>query len=144
MSSGHIYIVRLKESICVKENVYKCGRTKNMFQRIKTYPLGTELLYCVQVSDMVVFEQFMLSHFRENFTSVPEMGAEYFEGNLSDMIKLLNRFLPFHLPNHHNNKDEDSQPENVEKLSVIKPVNQEKKKKYECKTSEIKNEVKMK
>jgi hypothetical protein len=123
VSSGHIYIVRLRESIRLKENVYKCGRTKNMIQRIKTYPLGTELLYCVQVSDMFSFEQLMLSHFRENFTPIPEMGAEYFKGNLLEMIKLLNTHLPFHLPNHvhHNHKDDDSQSEDENMDVVIEP-----------------------
>jgi hypothetical protein len=111
MSSGHIYIVRLRESIRLKENVYKCGRTKNMFQRIKTYPLGTELLYCVQVHDMVAFEQLILSYFREHFTPIPEMGAEYFKGNLIDMIKLINNHLLQYIDTH---QEENSPSESKE------------------------------
>ena len=147
MSSGHIYIVRLRESIRLKENVYKCGRTKNMIQRIKTYPLGTELLYCVQVHDMFAFEQLMLSYFREHFTPIPEMGAEYFKGNLTDMIKLLNTHLPIHLPCHENHRDNDSEEEGMSRRNSedtpneVEPgaVNKKKKDEKEIKPKEEEN-----
>jgi hypothetical protein len=86
-NSGLLYIVKLREHILTKENIYKIGRTKNIFQRINGYPKGTQLLFCINTEDIIKKEtdliQWLYQYNRK------DLGKEYFQINLQKLINLI-------------------------------------------------------
>jgi hypothetical protein len=85
---GFLYVVRLREHILTADEVYKVGRTADIFARMKTYPNGSAFLASIQVSDTVKGEAIMLDALRarRHVMARPELGTEYFAGPLEDIV----------------------------------------------------------
>jgi hypothetical protein len=81
-----VYIVQTSESIKLKENVYKVGRTKQKgTKRMNGYPKGSELMLQEKVDDDIKMEKAILSVFSNKYKLREDYGKEYFEGDYSDM-----------------------------------------------------------
>lgn len=81
-----VYIVQTSESIKLKENVYKVGRTKQKgTKRMNGYPKGSELLLQEKVDNDVKMEKAILSVFNNKYKLREDYGKEYFEGDYADM-----------------------------------------------------------
>lgn len=81
-----VYIVRLRESVLLHEDVYKVGRTSQSFTKRSTnYPRGSILKIQKSVNDSKIVETVLLRAFSKNFISRPDRGREYFQGNYDMM-----------------------------------------------------------
>ena len=82
-----MYILQEREFIVTKQNVYKLGITKSLHNRINAYPKGSKIFCVMPVEDDPEIK--FLHKFRERFISRADIGSEYFEGDINDMINAL-------------------------------------------------------
>jgi hypothetical protein len=95
---GHIYIIREREFIRLNEDIYKVGRTKNLKQRFRDYPKGSEVIFCYQVDDTIEIEKIVLSELRNCFKNRRDIGSEYFEGNKIKISELILKTISENTP----------------------------------------------
>ena len=85
--SGSIYLLREREFILLDKQIYKVGRTSQMIgKRLIGYPKDSELIMCLKVKDNKISERKILDNFKLKFNQRLDIGVEYFEGNLHEMI----------------------------------------------------------
>jgi hypothetical protein len=91
MDMEAVYIIQTRESIRMKEPVYKIGRTgQEHTKRSKSYPKGSILKLHKSVIDSRTIETNIKNVFCKKFIQRKDMGIEYFEGNYRDMeVELL-------------------------------------------------------
>ena len=89
--NNYIYLLREREFIKTKENVYKIGKTKQApNNRLNGYPKHSEVILFLKVSDCDNLERELLDKFRREFKSRKDIGREYFEGNPNIMVNIIN------------------------------------------------------
>lgn len=91
MSSGYIYLMHVREF--QKTNVYKIGRSKNIFQRAMSYPKGSRLLFTIHTMEMRIRECQLIKMFCISFKARPDIGREYFEGDLKEMQRMIMDYI---------------------------------------------------
>jgi hypothetical protein len=82
-----LYIIQLRESIRLCEDVYKVGKTKVICRREKQYPKGSKVIMVIEVEDCNIAEKKMIKYFKDKFKQRRDLGTEYFEGNINEMIE---------------------------------------------------------
>jgi uncharacterized C2H2 Zn-finger protein len=93
-SNEYIYIIHPAQ--CINMNIYKIGRTKNIINRVKQYPKGSELLFTITCKNSRLIESKILNYLRDNknYINAKEHGLEYFQCNLEnlkcDIQKIIN------------------------------------------------------
>ena len=92
---GYIYIIKEREFINSNTNIYKIGRTQNILERVKNYPKNSKLHYTIFVNDVVNTETKLIKLFICHFNHRKDIGREYFEGDVKQMIDII----------HNNTKD---------------------------------------
>jgi hypothetical protein len=75
---GFVYVIHVREFL--QQDVYKVGRTRDVFKRFKQYPRGSRLLYCQAVEDMFATETSFIRELRSVAVLRKDIGTEYFEG----------------------------------------------------------------
>jgi uncharacterized C2H2 Zn-finger protein len=95
MSGPHIYILREREFLATGELLYKVGRTRDVMQRFKQYPKGSQLNFVMYVSEDNILgaEKIILCAFRDTFKHRTDIGKEYFEGDILDMVQTVINIL---------------------------------------------------
>jgi DNA-directed RNA polymerase subunit RPC12/RpoP len=90
--NGFIYILKEREFIKTNENIYKIGKTSkdNVIDRFKQYPNLSKLYGSWKISNVDEFEKLLKSAFKLKFNNKNEIGTEYYEGNIEEMIKSIN------------------------------------------------------
>ncbi len=91
--NGYIYLLHTGEFVKANMNVYKPGRTNNINRRMKEYPFFTEQKLLMEVDDCVQMEAAILNQFKNNYRQCMEYGREYFEGDVNEMIKLIEEII---------------------------------------------------
>lgn len=86
MDFGYNYLLQEREFIKTKEPVYKIGRTNQIKSRFHQYPNGTQLIRFVKVTDQKKSERKLICVFKELFKHRTDIGSEYFEGPLHQII----------------------------------------------------------
>lgn len=81
-----VYVLIEREFITSQQNVYKIGKTKDIIQRFKNYPKGSKLLCLSMCNDHHKSETNLKNVFKQNFIHRQDIGQEYFEGDLYDVI----------------------------------------------------------
>lgn len=90
VAGEYIYLHQEREFLYAKKPIYKIGKTKQLpNKRMNAYPKGSLLLLTVIVTNCDIAEKELLSVFREKYNNLKEIGAEYFEGNVYDMINTI-------------------------------------------------------
>jgi hypothetical protein len=90
MAEGYIYLLIEREFIKTNENIYKIGKTKQEFgKRFNQYPKGSNLFLHLYVKNIDIFEKNMIDLFGLEFKRRLDIGYEYFEGDLNNMIQLI-------------------------------------------------------
>lgn len=84
-----IYLLKEREFIRMNEDVYKIGRSKNIKQRISSYPKDSKVKLTLYCNNSIKLESLLIKIFKEKFTHMRQYGNEYFEGNLDDMIRVI-------------------------------------------------------
>lgn len=90
MTTNYIYLLQERESIRMKEPVYKVGRTEQSnHKRFGQYPKGSVLLFQVVCNNCKKLEADLLQKFKTTFKHRKDLGNEYFEGDHKVMIDLI-------------------------------------------------------
>jgi len=84
---NYMYLLQEREFIRSEQPVYKMGITKTLYNRMGQYPKGS-IIICVMPIDGDP-ETLCLHRFREIFIARTDIGSEYFQGNIDEMVKLL-------------------------------------------------------
>ena len=86
-SKEYIYIIHCIQHI--DKGIYKIGRTKNITNRLKQYPKGSELLFTIMVDNSRKIETDILNYLKnnENYIQYTDSGNEYFRCDLNILKK---------------------------------------------------------
>lgn len=84
-----IYLIQTREFVRLKENTYKIGRSHNLKNRVKNYPKNSFVILTMQCNDSVQCEKNLINIFKQKFIQKTEYGLEYFEGNMEEMITII-------------------------------------------------------
>ena len=90
-----IYIIHSAQHI--NTNIYKIRRTKNLMNRFRQYPKGSELLFSINCKNSTLIESKILSYLKSNtnnYNLYKDAGNEYFQCDLenlkSDIYNIIN------------------------------------------------------
>jgi hypothetical protein len=86
MEVDSLYIIQLRESVRLCEDVYKIGKSKKMHNRIKNYPKGSKIIMVIEVDDCNICEKNVIKYFKMKFKQRRDLGNEYFQGNINEMV----------------------------------------------------------
>ena len=84
--AGYIYLVREREYLRAKEEVTKAGRTGDIIRRMKEYPKGSRLLFCMMCDDYKRAETEILAMLGRLYKPRRDVGTESFEGDTKGMV----------------------------------------------------------
>ena len=89
-STNYIYLLKEREFIKTKEEIYKIGMTSKLNHvRFNQYPKGSVLLFQMICIDCKIIEKQIIKIFKETFINKKNIGSEYFEGNYEKMIDII-------------------------------------------------------
>jgi hypothetical protein len=92
--TNYIYLVKEREFIKTKENIYKIGRSKQEnTKRFLQYPKGSELMLQETCKDCIKIERAIINEFKNHFIHRKDIGIEYFEGEYLKMRKIIWEYL---------------------------------------------------
>ena len=97
---GYIYLIQPREFIKTNEKIYKIGKTsRSIIQRFSEYPKQSSLLYCCPVNckELNMIETGVIKLFDEKFKKRVDIGSEYYQGELFQMILVINNYLNTHI-----------------------------------------------
>ncbi len=118
---SYIYLLQTRESIKLKESIYKIGQTKQEgLKRFAQYPTGSELILHVKCDNCVEKEKIIKDLFKTKFKQITEYGTEYFMGDVEQMIMdvlSITKGYNFNTTNKH-----DSQSNNQEKSKIAEII----------------------
>jgi len=86
---GYIYLIKEREFVRLKEDVYKIGRSSQLnCKRINKYPKGSKLICILEFEENINFiELKLINIFKQRFKFRKDYGNEYFEGDKHLMIR---------------------------------------------------------
>lgn len=94
--NSYIYLIREREFITSKNEIYKIGRTTQekslRINRFNAYKKGSEIILLKEVSNdyVIEIESKLIKQFNEKFIRHID-GTEYFEGNKNEMTQLIEK-----------------------------------------------------
>lgn len=93
-SFGYVYLLQLREFVKTNEDVYKVGMTsQENHGRLRGYPKGSVLLFQDSCENYKKAETQILDKFKETFTQMKDIGAEYFKGDLHQMKDIMHTIV---------------------------------------------------
>lgn len=87
------YIVHEREDYIRQINVYKIGKSKNIFKRMPGYPKGSKLLYMSATHNMMIVETKLIEIFSTIFIQRKDRGREYFQGDYKIMKGIMDKII---------------------------------------------------
>ena len=91
-----IYLLREKQDIDDKLNIYKIGKsTQENTRRVKSYPSGSYLYLQIRCNDCHSMETKLINKFKNYFPLV--RGREYFKGDIHIMMDIIYSFIQTHV-----------------------------------------------
>lgn len=91
-SCDYVYLLQ-KSTIDVELNIFKYGKTTDVFRRFYGYPKNSELLYLKRVKNSHHVEKEIKRIFATIFKHEPAYGREYFSGNAKLMKRHIDEIL---------------------------------------------------
>jgi len=85
---GYVYMLKTREFINNNESVYKIGKTSNIVKRLQGYPKGSMYITTLYCNDYHNLEQQIIKSFKKEFIQRKDLGDEYFEGPVNEMVKV--------------------------------------------------------
>jgi|LauGreDrversion4_2_1035121.scaffolds.fasta_scaffold16496_4 flagellar biosynthesis GTPase FlhF len=101
MEEGYIYLIWEEQFIKSKENIFKLGKSKEIFCRMNGYPKGSKLLFttiCTNVDDvekqlLIIFKEKYGLYNAENYENSRErFNVKNYYSIINDIISYLNLF----------------------------------------------------
>lgn len=91
---GEIYIVQTRHCLEMGMPVYKIGRSDDVMKRLQQhYPRGTIIVARALVPNMRNAEIVLLAMCQRAFSRRRDFGQKYFEGDLPNLLALLDRVV---------------------------------------------------
>lgn len=82
-----VYLLQMREFHTKNENVYKIGRSNNVFRRVKDY--GDSHIYiCYPCENIVHMEIKLIHNLKKKFKLRKDIGREHFEGDIFDIMEV--------------------------------------------------------
>jgi hypothetical protein len=81
-----VYLLIEREFISSKQNVFKIGKSIDVMKRFRSYPKGSKLLSISLCKNHHNSEKHLKKVFMEKFIHREDIGQEYFEGDLYDVV----------------------------------------------------------
>jgi hypothetical protein len=85
----YIYIIKEREFIKTKEEIYKIGRTQNFLNRFKQYPKNSMIIFVQIVNNSTQIEKNIIRDLILNTKQRKDIGNEYFEADCKKIIKIV-------------------------------------------------------
>ena len=83
----YVYLLQEREFVKSNEQIYKIGRTKQLnFARFRQYPKNSISFFQSYCDDCIACENKIVKVFSKKYKKRIDVGQEYFEGNVFDMI----------------------------------------------------------
>ena len=92
-TDGFLYLLQVRESIRMNDNVFKVGKCENIVKRFKQYPKGSKLLKYIQVPNRHISEGLLLKIMGDTYEVAKSYGNEYFHGDLNEILKTFEEFF---------------------------------------------------
>lgn len=93
LNKGSIYIFYSRACKNADEPIYKIGKTGNYIQRKSGYDKGGDMLFVANVENRHDSENILKQVFKNEFIQRRDYGVEYFEGDIMEMVILLEETL---------------------------------------------------
>lgn len=117
----YIYLLREREFIKLNEYVYKIGKSKQEFgKRLNDYPKDSEVLLTIKVVNCDITEQIIISKFKDSFKHRDDIGAEYFEGDIKEMMQIIFNIGILQIENKVNSEDEKNKIKFLKMYLILK------------------------
>ena len=103
---GHLYVIKEREFIKTKENIFKIGKTINIVNRMPQYPKQSRvyiMFFSTNIDDM---EKYVIEQFDKRFTKRVDIGAEYYECDQNELLMDMSIFMLHVFSNFKNIKEE--------------------------------------
>ena len=90
---GFIYIIWVREFMQHNEPVFKIGMTTDLTKRMKQYPNGSKLYLAIYTDNAEEYERYLINKFKQDFKRRKDIGNEYFEGNVDEMMSQITSYI---------------------------------------------------
>jgi hypothetical protein len=116
--------------------IYKIGRTnKKNFKRFEGYPKDVKILLFRTCNDCAVCEQKMIDLFNDTYVNYPQLGREFFIGNVQKMIMNINAIVD-HDYNSANKDSKEEKDDEKKYKEIAKKIRENKENKENNKNNE--------
>lgn len=88
-SMPYIYLIHCRASMNAQEPVYKIGKSNDFLRRLSAYDKGSTPMLSIYVTNCDTLETHLLGIFNSLYKPRRDYGREYFEGNMTDMIRTI-------------------------------------------------------
>jgi len=129
MSNQYCYIIQEREFVNSNKSIYKIGKTtQQIHKRMNQYPKDSKVILTLNVENCDEFEKNIKRIFPQKYKHRTDIGIEYFEGNVNEMIDeyiSLNKSLVKNnviekVNTDSNNNSNDNNDNNDNNLCVLK------------------------
>jgi hypothetical protein len=87
--SEGLYLLKEERFIESNKNIYKIGRSSNIYNRVNSYENGTIVYLIIECSNSEKNESELIKIFNKEFKNIKYYGSEYFQGELPIMKNLI-------------------------------------------------------
>ena len=88
-----LYLVHTFTCLSNSQNIYKIGRSKNLYKRISSYGNGSICYLVIECLDSKTDELEIIKLFNAKYKNIKFYGNEYFEGEKNDMINTIKEYV---------------------------------------------------
>jgi hypothetical protein len=88
-----LYMIHTYACLSNKENIYKIGRSIDLYKRLSTYDNGSICYLAIECLDSKNNEAKLIKLFNTKYKNNKFYGNEYFEGDKDDMIKTIENYI---------------------------------------------------
>ena len=89
VSNEYIYVIREREFVNSKTDIYKIGRTGNFIRRFSEYPKNSEVIFVSKVKNSCPIETFIIRTLKKEAKHRKDIGNEYFECKKDKIIQIV-------------------------------------------------------
>lgn len=87
--NGYIYLIYIREYLLQGLPIYKIGLTTDLIERLRQYPKGSMYIYTCYCENISITENHIKKIFIDLFHQRRDLGIEYFEGNIHQMVSII-------------------------------------------------------
>lgn len=89
------YLVHEREDYIRDIDIYKLGKSGDIFNRMSGYPKGSKLVFMSSSPNMLLVENKLIKVFSTMFIHRTDRGREYFQGDLDTMKKIMSETITY-------------------------------------------------